>query len=98
MMPKEIHSYVSSSIVKQVAGLGGDTRDFVPEAVQGLFPDSKAFTEIQQEGDNRKTTAETMLEAHEDLVRVSPENLPKFKDVLTFLREDLEQEGGRLNS
>ena len=35
------------------------------------------------------TTTETMLEAHEDLVKLSPENLPKFKDVLTFLREDL---------
>ena len=30
-----------------------------------------------------------MLEAHENLVALSPENLPKFKDVLTFLREDL---------
>lgn len=34
MMPKEIHSYVSSSTVRQVASLGGDTRQFVPEAVQ----------------------------------------------------------------
>lgn len=30
MMPKEIHSYVSSSTVKEVAKLGGDTVDFVP--------------------------------------------------------------------
>ncbi len=36
-------------------------------------------------------TAETMLEAHENLVRLSPENLPKFKDVLAFLREDLKR-------
>lgn len=34
MMPKEIHSYVSSSTVRQVAALGGNTSDFVPEAVQ----------------------------------------------------------------
>jgi hypothetical protein len=32
-----------------------------------------------------------MLEAHENLVRLSPENLPKFKDVLAFLREDLKR-------
>lgn len=34
MMPKENHSYVSSSTVKEVAGLGGRTADFVPPAVQ----------------------------------------------------------------
>ena len=34
MMPNEIHSYVSSSTVREVASLGGDIRDFVPEAVR----------------------------------------------------------------
>ena len=34
MMPKEIHSYVSSSTVREVAQLGGDTSEFVPPAVQ----------------------------------------------------------------
>jgi pantetheine-phosphate adenylyltransferase len=37
MMPKEIHSYVSSSTVKEVAKLGGATEDFVPpEVVEAL--------------------------------------------------------------
>jgi len=34
MMPKEIHSYVSSSTVKEVSKLGGHTHDFVPPEVQ----------------------------------------------------------------
>jgi pantetheine-phosphate adenylyltransferase len=34
MMPKESHSYVSSSIVREVAQLGGDIADFVPEPVR----------------------------------------------------------------
>jgi len=34
MMPKEIHSYVSSSTVKEVASLGGSIGDFVPESVR----------------------------------------------------------------
>lgn len=34
MMPKEIHSYVSSSTVREVARLGGDTSEFVPPSVQ----------------------------------------------------------------
>jgi anti-sigma B factor antagonist len=38
-----------------------------------------------------RSTAETMLEAHETLIELSPDNLPKFKDVLTFLRQDLKK-------
>jgi anti-anti-sigma regulatory factor len=41
-----------------------------------------------------RATAETMLEAHENLVQLTPENYPKFKDVLVFLREDLKKESG----
>ena len=33
LMPNEIHSYVSSSTVRKVSRLGGDTSDFVPPAV-----------------------------------------------------------------
>jgi len=34
MMPKEIHSYVSSSTVREVASLNGRIEDFVPRSVQ----------------------------------------------------------------
>jgi pantetheine-phosphate adenylyltransferase len=34
MMPKENHSYVSASTVKQIAALGADTTDFVPSVVR----------------------------------------------------------------
>lgn len=33
MMPKETHSYLSSSTVREVAALGGDTSEFVPGPV-----------------------------------------------------------------
>ena len=48
-----------------------------------------AMAPVAGEEESQRSTAETMLEAHENLVALSPENLPKFKDVLTFLREDL---------
>jgi anti-sigma B factor antagonist len=35
--------------------------------------------------------AETMLEAHEALVEADPENLTKFKDVLEYLKQDLQR-------
>jgi pantetheine-phosphate adenylyltransferase len=34
MMPKEMHSFVSSSIVRELARLGGDISQFVPPVVQ----------------------------------------------------------------
>ena len=37
MMPKEIHSYVSSSTVKAVARLGGDISQFVPDCVRDVL-------------------------------------------------------------
>jgi pantetheine-phosphate adenylyltransferase len=33
LMPKETHSYISSSVVREVAELGGDIRGFVPPCV-----------------------------------------------------------------
>lgn len=38
---------------------------------------------------DKRTLTETMITAHEALVEVSPDNIVKFKDVLTYLKEDL---------
>ena len=42
MMPKEIHSYVSSSTVKEVAALGGRIDDFVPDPIQRIIAEKNA--------------------------------------------------------
>lgn len=39
---------------------------------------------------DKTTRAETMLEAHQDLVEANPANEAKFKDVLEYLRQDLQ--------
>jgi anti-anti-sigma factor len=41
------------------------------------------------EAPDKQTRAETMLAAHEDLVHANPANQAKFKDVLEYLRQDL---------
>ena len=38
---------------------------------------------------DRTARAQTILEAHEALIRAVPENLPKFKDVIQYLEEEL---------
>jgi len=40
----------------------------------------------------KQEQAQTMLEAHEALCEAAPENLPRFKDVLDYLKQDLHHE------
>ena len=42
----------------------------------------------------RAEAAPTILEAHEALMEFDPRNVPKFKDVVEFLRDDLGQTAG----
>lgn len=42
-------------------------------------------------GASRERQAEVMLEAHRTLMEIEPQNVPKFKDVVRFLSEDLEK-------
>jgi anti-anti-sigma regulatory factor len=46
-------------------------------------------------GIQKKERAETMLEAHEALCEAAPENVSRFKDVLDYLRQDLQQTTAR---
>jgi len=69
----------------------GDTSDDVKSLFAGLVGAEALSSAIE----DRKLTLETMLAAHEDLVKVSPDNLPKFKSVMAYLSADLKQvEGG----
>lgn len=48
------------------------------------------LNEADQTND-RQEQSRTMLEAHEALVAADPENLTKFKDVLQYLKQDLQR-------
>jgi len=61
-----------------------------PEFEKVLAP-NRELQPLASDESSRRETAEMMLEAHEHLVEVSPENLPRFRDVLTFLREDIKK-------
>ena len=39
--------------------------------------------------EERTARVQTMLEAHEALIKKVPENVPKFKDVIQYLKEEL---------
>lgn len=57
--------------------------------LSGLLNHDEGLKAISPAATPGEQTAALMLEAHEDLVKASPANLPKFKNVLDFLREDV---------
>ncbi len=62
-----------------------------PEEFKQALSITTGMSTLASHSGNQLSTAETMLEAHENLVELSPDNLPRFKDVLTFLREDVKK-------
>jgi anti-sigma B factor antagonist len=65
-----------------------------PEPLQSVAALSEGLSILSAAGEPQLTTTRTMIEAHEDLVKLSADNVPRFKDVLTYLREDLQKKGG----
>jgi len=60
--------------------MGGDGNGAGVDGVQKPLPGGPA---------DKTAQAQTMLEAHEELVEANPENAAKFKDVLEYLKQDL---------
>ena len=55
---------------------------------------ARALIPITAVADDLQTTQHVMLEAHTTLAAVSAENQLRFKDVLTYLREDMKTDAG----
>ncbi len=62
-----------------------------PAAVSAMLSEALEVTGLADVAVDRKVTLETMLEAHQTLVDAVPDNLTRFKDVLTYLTQDLKQ-------
>jgi anti-anti-sigma factor len=60
-----------------------------PAAQNGVS--EKDLKEMPCPVQSREEAAPMILEAHENLMEFDPRNVPKFKDVVEFLREDLRQ-------
>ena len=60
----------------------------LPTEFKSLLADIMDLEELNLESD-KLTSLTTMLAAHRNLVAVSSENLPRFKDVISYLDQDL---------
>lgn len=62
-----------------------------PESYRQLLAPGGELESLEGDGITKRAAAETVLEAHETLSSLTPENVPKFQNVLVFLREDLQR-------
>ena len=92
-LPSKTRSLLSTLGLDRVVNIQDAERTPAPADGAPAAADADAATLPPISAERRQLT-ETMLEAHEDLVRASPDNLSKFKDVLQFLREDLRKSEG----
>jgi anti-anti-sigma regulatory factor len=79
-----------------LSGLGLD-QIFDIRANGATAPECEALAQAngaapEASADVKREQAGTMLEAHEALCQAAPENLTRFKDVLEYLKHDLQQE------
>ena len=79
-----------------LSGLGLD-QIFDIQADGAQAPQCEALTQTNGEPADKSATAKreqagTMLEAHEALCQAAPKNLTRFKDVLEYLKQDLQHE------
>ena len=66
----------------------------LPEDLRSVAALSESLSVLDSKEETQRATTETMIEAHQNLVDLSEDNLPRFKDVLTYLREDLKKNTG----
>ncbi len=62
-----------------------------PDDIAALFSDSEEGYRVlaQHREEDEQEATKKVLDAHEALVDISPDNITKFRDVIDFLREDL---------
>lgn len=62
-----------------------------PEERRAVAQRTAAVAAVPDVQVSKADQAEIMLEAHEALGEINPDNIPRFKDVVSFLREDLDR-------
>jgi anti-sigma B factor antagonist len=83
-------THLSAENGLKLGGRGGSPA-IVPGTGRLAGVNEKDLEEIACPVPTRAEAGPTILEAHEALMEFDPRNVPKFKDVVEFLREDLGQ-------
>ena len=65
-----------------------------PSEYENILTARKPTEQLVSTSGKDSQTVRTMLDAHQNLVDLVPENLPQFKDVLMYLREEVQKKSG----
>ncbi len=65
--------------------------DDTPPSIAHYLIDAAAQGETAGDDSGKRNTLTTMLEAHRELADVSTDNLTRFRDVISYLEQDLKQ-------
>lgn len=84
------HVSEKNSFLIKILGLSHLIRVESENGADNAMP---AGAKVLETGTDKQVLTKTMIAAHEMLVEVSPDNIVKFKDVLAFLKEDLQRAG-----
>jgi len=63
----------------------------LPDGIGNLGPLVENLQPVQTDPTTERELTILMYDAHETLTKVDPENLQRFKDVLAFLKEDIQR-------
>jgi len=62
---------------------------YLPQEIKEVLAEVMDLTELPAADEDKLASLTTMLEAHRNLVKAAPENMARFKDVISFLDQDL---------
>lgn len=62
------------------------------EAELDAFLGAKDMEKLDSTTASRNVTTQTMLDAHHDLISISPDNMAKFKDVIAYLQDEMQRD------
>ncbi|HMP90472.1 MAG TPA: STAS domain-containing protein [Kiritimatiellia bacterium] len=65
-----------------------------PEDYENILHAKRPSDQLDAASCRDEQTMRTMLDAHQNLVDLVPENMPQFRDVLVYLREELNKKTG----
>lgn len=87
---------IRSNVAQLLKGLGIlALMRVAPGGTPGLAGLAENLAPVDAGPVSDRTMAALLYDAHETLAKMSPENQARFRDVLSFLRGDLERAGGR---
>lgn len=92
-LPPDIHETICILGLNQI--ISCFPTGMCPQDIQNRLQKLSNLNCVEMKPADKNTTKKTMTEAHMNLIQINSQNLPRFKDILTFLQEDSKKKDNR---